>query len=86
MRCAVGEGNGSEGDFAIFRGREEQFRRSDKIGDQSDKKCEKRQGRVAVPGASRERNVMDSSCTDSTLEVGKGGQQQFLGRALGLCG
>jgi hypothetical protein len=75
-------------------GGEEQFRRSDKIGDQSDKKCEKRQGRVAVPGASRERNVMHSSCvsrveTDSTLEVGKGGrqqQQQFFGRSLSLCG
>lgn len=61
LRCAVGEGNASEGDFAIFRGREQQFRRSDKIGDQSDKKCEERQGRVAVSGAPRERKVIDAS-------------------------
>jgi len=84
VRCAVGEGNGSEGDFAIFRGREEQFRRSDKIGDQSDKKCEKRQGRVAVPGASRERNVMDSSCVSrvETVLDSRGGKGRAAAAAV----
>jgi hypothetical protein len=70
----VGEGNGSEGDFAIFRGREQQFRRSDKIGDQSDKKCEKRQGRVAVSGAPRERKVIDASFVSRLRLDSRGGK------------